>query len=807
MPPSPVFRTRDYEIHPERRRVLRQGRDLDIGARAFDLLLTLVESRDRVLGKRELLAKAWPGVVVEENALHVQISLLRKKLGRGAIATVTGQGYRFVDEIRGVPAEVVAAPSTSERSGNLPSPTTRLIGRRAELAECLRLLGEGAQLSIIGVGGCGKTRLAIAAAHAYAGPEATAWFVDLSRAEEGADVLASIVAAIGARERAGEPLLGTLTAHLRHRPVVLVLDNCEHVVDDVARVVRAVAEPGRHRVIVTSRQPLHVPGEQLFALPALSLPASAAPADVLGSEAVQLFLDRARLLNPRFTVRPEDLRHVADICVRLDGIPLAIELAAARTKLLPVAHLSARLDARLKLLVGGTADQARQQTLRASVQWSYELLDAAEQRLFRELAVFAGGCTLESAAAVLHNGDDHLALEGLTSLYDKSLVVSDDAGDRAPRHRMLHMVRDFACEVFELAEDRGARTRHLHHFAQLAEQLVRPGQLGLDAATLSTLRAEQDNFQEAMSSADRASDAEAALRLAGSLWPYWLATAQLVAGATFSRRAIDIARSANAWTAPLLARVALGLGNLQFYHGLYAEARDCADDALTRARLVDDPATVGFSLKLLAGACHALGDDASALAHYRATLVAANENGDAVLQAAAYNNLAEVHRGLGQLAEADAGYRQSIDALTVSGGQCSNLALVKSNQARLRIAMDRPRDAAEGLLEALRVAMSTSNQRIADQVVDIATAVASQVGDHVAAARFHGAAATRMQASGWHREPLDAAFVATWTESSRASLGDAAFDREVRLGRTLDFAEALNEVETLLLRSVRRGAV
>lgn len=793
-----VYRTSTYDVFPARRRVVQNGRDVDLGARAFDLLITLVESRDRVLSKRELMAKAWPGMVVEENALHVQVSQLRKKLGRHVIATVTGQGYRFVDELLSPQADGPGFGSAADGSGSVPVPATRLIGRQAELAICLKLLQDKAQLSLTGMGGCGKTRLAVAIAHELSATGLAAWFVDLSGVSEGIGVLPAIVEATGARERADEPLVNTLVAHLRPKQGILVLDNCEHLVSEVARVVRALSALPTLQVLATSRQPLHLHGEQLFALTALALPTSTAAEDVMASEAVQLFIDRARLLNAGFAVAAEEVGHVARICERLDGIPLAIELAAARTKLLTIGQLDSRLSARFQLLVGGISGHARQQTLRASMQWSYELLDAEERRLFRELAVFAGGATLESVGAVCFDGDEQQALDGLTSLYDKSLVVFDAAGEGQPRYRMLNIVWEFAREALDATAGDPARTRHLLHFAALAAHLVPRAQLAFEGSTLSRLRREQDNFHAAFAWAANAPDgAAAALRLAGSLWPYWLTTAQLITGEAFSNRAIDLARPGDQSLVPLLGRVALGLGNLRFYRGRYAEARLCAADALAQARVADDRVTAGFALKLMAGACHALGDDVAALEHYRATLALAIENGDLVLHGAALNNIGEVHRGLGQLAEADVAYRAAIRVIENSDAK-ANLALVKANLSRLRVLMKEPRDAASSLLEAQTIAALTSNRYVLDEVIDIAAAVAGQLGNHHTAARFHGASAARRQESGGHQEPLDEAFVKVWLEGSEKALGGESFAFEAQQGRNLSVETALNEVELFL---------
>ncbi len=770
--------------------------ELDLGARAFDLLVALVESRHRVMTKRELLAVVWPGSVVEENALHAQVSLLRKKLGRHVVATVTGRGYRFVDRLtRGDGAG--PAPHNG-----LPTPVTRFVGREQALGQCLGLLDRRAPLTITGMGGAGKTRLAIEIARARHAQGATAWFADLSGVGVGDRVVAAVAAAVGARERADEPLLDTLSRHFSAEAGVLVLDNCEHVTEAVAQAVRVWSTlHGTLQIVATSRQPLRVPGEQIYALAALTLPASREPDDVLRAESVQLFADRASLHDPQFDVVAAGAGDVADICERLDGIPLAIELAAARTRLLTVRQLSERLDARLRLLVGGTSDVARQQTLRASMQWSYELLDASEQKCFRELAVFVGGCTLDSARVVLGAADDYEALEALTSLYDKSLIVVERNGDALPRYTMLQIVREFANEALEGAPDSRATDRHLAHYVGLAEQLVPRAQPALDGSTLGRLRREEANFRVAMARCERVEGGtRLALRLAGSLWPYWLATSQLALGEAFTTQALGIAAAPAEAGDEARARTLLGLGNVVFYRGRYAEALSIAQEALARARATGDQATAGFALKLLAGAHHALGQPEAALTHYRDTLAVAVAIGDAALQSAAQNNLAEVHRGLGDLAEAEAAYRLAIEI--GQAARTANVAMVMCNLARLRLMQGEARDAVLALLDAQTMAMLTSYRSAGDQVIDIAAALASRSGRHAAAACFNGASLARMSESGSRREPLDEAFIEPWVAQSRAALGEAAFAAEHDRGLALDYEAAMAEVGDFLRRHI-----
>jgi non-specific serine/threonine protein kinase len=409
------FRLGEHEVRPAERRVIaRDGASAPLGARAFDLLLALIEHRGRVIGNDELLALVWPGVVVEENNLTAQISALRKLLGGDAIATLAGRGYRLVRAVTEVDAAASspAAPTTAALAPvqgdagasaaapprhNLPAERSSFVGREAEIARARMALAEHRLVTLTGIGGSGKTRLALRVASLESGVFADGvFFVDLAPVADPALVPQTLAAACGLMpgdSPAGAALSFTdrLVGVLAPQRCLLVVDNCEHLLDASAALVdRLLSGCARLSVLTTSREALGVEGEQGLPVPSLAVPAEGADPEV--TDAMRLFADRARAVQPSFRLDGQSTAVVAEICRHLDGIPLAIEFAAARLSHLSAAQVAARLDDRFRLLTGGRRRVARQQTLAATLDWSHELLGAAEQALFRRLGVFAGGC-------------------------------------------------------------------------------------------------------------------------------------------------------------------------------------------------------------------------------------------------------------------------------------------------------------------------------------------------------------------------------------------------------------------------------
>jgi predicted ATPase/DNA-binding winged helix-turn-helix (wHTH) protein len=521
------YRSGAIEIDAMQRSVLIDGTPAKVGARAFDVLLALVERRERVVPKRELMDLVWPKLVVEEGNLLVHMVALRKLLGPRAIATIPGRGYRFSMPVDAVIGDRMAEPAPLSEAirGNLPA-SPALFGRAQDLDAVDTLLHEHAVVSIVGAGGIGKTRLALAAA-AAAGLELPdgRWWVELAPINEGAQVPNSICGALGMLLPARRPPQEAFAMALASKSLLLVLDNCEHLADDIAPLIDLLrAHAPNVRLLVTSQESLKCRDEQVYRLGALAVPASAQLEEATEFGAVALFVERAHAVDSRFRLANDNVEVVVDICRRLDGIPLAIELAAARVPVLGVHGLHARLNEMFNVLTGGTRMKLRRhQTLRAALEWSHGLLSTDEQTTFRRLGVFAGGFTLELAQRVVEDAriDQWLVLDLLGHLIDKSLVIADAEGE--PRYRVLETTRAFALEQLGAAgESEALLRRHAQVMCELMAKTdancwnLSPAERRRAVQELGNLRAAVD---WAMAAAD---DRTLAYELLGKCWLVWL---------------------------------------------------------------------------------------------------------------------------------------------------------------------------------------------------------------------------------------------------------------------------------------------
>ena len=481
---------------PDERRVLLDGQVLSIGSRAFDVLAVLVASRERIVGKRELIESAWQGLVVEDNNLTVQISSLRKLLGADAIANVPGRGYRF--NAAGLQARAEMAEMALRR-GNLPRIVTPLYGRDEHASEVAELCTGAALLTLCGTGGIGKTSLALLSAQRLAGSFTHgAWWVELSAVLDARQVLPQIAQALGITLSGRAAAQEELVAALRNRSMLIVLDNCEHQLEPVAPFVAALMRHAADvHLLTTSQEPLRVAGERIFRVAPLAIPATEDFAQAESFGAIRLLVERVRALQGDYRLDAQDTGIAIDICRHLDGNALAIELAAACVPLLGLATVLAGLDERMSLLThGARSTLPRHRSLRAALEWSHQLLATEEQVALRRLSVFTGSFSLEGAQRLVGEAAGDAAVTGaavshLRALADRSLLVIE-SGAR-PRYRMLESMRVFGLERLDAAGETLAwRRRHAHAMREVCLLAARERDAAWMAAETSNARTALD---------------------------------------------------------------------------------------------------------------------------------------------------------------------------------------------------------------------------------------------------------------------------------------------------------------------------
>lgn len=603
-------------------------------------------------------------------------------------------GWTVRPAYAGIQLRDVLGAGTEEPAHNLPAPSTTFVGRTREIETARTLLGRSRLLTLTGPGGIGKTRLSLELCSEVLDqyPDGV-WLVELAAVGDPGHVVSTVTAALNLAEESGGSPLATLTGHLQHRVLLLLLDNCEHVIDAAASLAASLLRSCQHlKILATSRETLGVPGEQIFRVPPLSLPGtedlaadSAAPAGRPDrSEALSLFRQRALLVRPDFEIDAENVAHVTQICRQLDGIPLAIELAAARTSVLPVSQIALRLDDRFRLLRGGSRTALpRQQTLKALIDWSYNLLDDEEQRVLRALSVFSGGWTLAAAEALFAGHDrgaslslsampfpdpESDALDLLTRLANKSLVQVEvfDAGTREPRYRLLETIRQYARDrLLDAGEADWYRGRHLDHYLHVGTEAEAKLRGPVQREWLDRLETEHDNLRAALDWA-RVERPAAGLRLAAALTRFWLVRGHRTEGrerfsvflalnraeeqgqvyqqalfgagllalyqhdsqasVEYMEAAADLAQRLGDARAHVMALCQLGYSRHQFRDLPGAAA--AWEAGLAGARRLDDPWVLGFALRAWAFHVQLLGNDVEALSALEEGLGLLQETGD-----------------------------------------------------------------------------------------------------------------------------------------------------------------------------------
>jgi predicted ATPase/Tfp pilus assembly protein PilF len=722
---------------------------------------------------------------------------------------------------------------------NLPSQLTSFIGRRRERAEVRRLFTSSRTVTLTGPGGSGKTRLAIqVATDMLAEQSEGSWLVELESLEDPAFISQTVASVLGVQEEPGRPLLETLAETIGDQQMLVVLDNCEHLAGAVASVAEGLLrECPRLLVLATSREPLGLRGELVWRVPMLSVPDIRTNAvktkDVVARfESVRLFVDRAVAAHPSFQLTDKNATSVAQICHRLDGIPLAIELAAVRVKALPVDKILSRLSDRFQLLTGGNRTALpRQQTLRAAVDWSYDLLIPKERVLLNRVTVFAGGFTLEAAEGVCPNGDiqDSEVLDLVSALVDKSLIVPEETEDGG-RYRLLETIRDYGGEKLrESGEAEALGERHGSYFVTFAE-VAEPELRGPDQSLwLKRIEQEHDNVRLALRACVKRGDGPVALRLAGALWRFWyvrgyweegrkrlaevsampdasartperakalhgaavLARVQgdFAAALTLLNESLEIAREQGAPAA--IADALFALGNVANQQEDLVGARGYYEQALALRREMNDRPGIALTSHGLGVVAYAMGDPAAARALYEEAIAIQRERGNLRSEAAGLNGLGDVALYQGDLAAAREYQNRSL-AIQRELGDKSGIAFSLRLLGRIAVREGDVASARGLLTESLEIFQDVGDTGGVADAIEAMAELSAAAGDAERALRLAGAAAAHREAihvplAGPDREQLERSLAA-----AREKLGGEA-DRIFSAGRALGLDRAVLE--------------
>jgi predicted ATPase/class 3 adenylate cyclase len=715
-----------------------------------------------------------------------------RDLGRHRLKDIERPVHLWDLIIDGLPEEFPAIRSLDARPTNLPLQRTSFIGREREVAEVTTLLAESRLVTLTGPGGTGKTRLAlkVAADHLDRFSDGV-FFVDLSPIVDAALVPSAIAHALIVREEPGRELLETLADHARDRNLLLVIDNSEQVIESGLTVATLLDAAPRLSVLATSRVPFRISGERAYAVPPLAVPADVAELNALGrSEAVALFTERAAAVRPGFRLTPENAAAMAEITRRLDGLPLAIELAASRLNVLTPQGLVERLGQRLALLSGGARDiPERQRTLRRTIEWSHELLGSEDQRLFARLAVFSGGWTLSAADIVCGPGLEVDVVDGLGALMDNSLVRPGEPGDADPRFGMLETIREFAVERLAVSEEEDAlRLRHAIHYRSLAEEaephLTREDRLDW----FTRLDAEHDNLRAVLDWAERSEDAATGLRVAASVWRFWLQRGHLAEGRARVERLLSLP-GADARD-PVRAHALSALGGITYWQNDYPPMRAAYQEAVDIAREVGDPGLLASALRDLSFVPYIDQDPDRVEAILREGLAAAQEAGDRLLTAEFWSSVGFLEMVRGNPTAAIEVRRTALEIYREEGA-IWNLGEELGGLAMIHRMIGDLQSARACLRESLEITTRAKDTLGISLNLTSLALLANDEGRHDRAARLMGAVArVRDELGGGIPREL----IGRWgdpEEDARQALGDDEYQRALVEGYAMDTEAAV----------------
>jgi predicted ATPase/DNA-binding winged helix-turn-helix (wHTH) protein len=790
--PPELYRFGPFELQPDKRRLLKDGAAIPLRPRAFDLLTALVDRAGHLVTKDELLDQVWPKMVVEEAALHVQVSALRKVVGADAITTVSGRGYQFTLPVTTGNGEANRAARSKH---NLPYHLTSFVGRDQEIAQLEELVKANRLVTLTGAGGVGKTRLAIEVARRLtdAFPDGV-WLMELAALSDPRLVPQAVAQALEVKEQPTRSVIETLCNYLASKKLLLVLDNVEHLLEACAHLVDEIV---RHSpdiaVLVTSRERLGMTGELTYRVPSLTVPGTSETLtleSVSRYEGVRLFVERAKLARPDFDLTAENAASVASICARLDGMPLAIELAAPRLRSRSVEELIRGLDQRFALLADGWRTALpRHRTLRSMLDWSYDLLTEREQAMLRRAAVFVGGWTLEAAEQVCVGDGIETSdvVEQLTSLVDKSLIMTDEQAT-VTRYAMLETVRQYALdrlrESGEVAQWRGS---HLACFVALALEFNKEVMGTKQEAWVARIASEHDNLRAALAWSTESNSLEG-LRLAVALDAFWRIRGFLAEGRAWFARLLDVV-PINLRTR-LRARGLYAAALFAILQADYAAGKALLQESLVLFREIDDPRNVAYALDSLAYLAIEQGEypEAEARAREAVDLLRARASREGLCFALIH--LAIALRWRGEWAAAYELYEQSLVIAREFGTPWEigtalrEIGLAECDEGRCDIAL-------QHLAEAMTILHGLGDRPGVIESLEALAGVAAATAAPRRAARLWGAAHALQQDMGGARSVHQKLIYERQVQAVRATLTVQAFDQAWEEGRAMTLYDAV----------------
>jgi non-specific serine/threonine protein kinase len=724
----------------------------------------------------------------------IELMLIKDREARIQSIRLVGAALEAIS--KGQPADL---PSIAEPSfqGNLPHRPTPFIGREKEMAEVIALIKqpEIRLLTLTGPGGVGKTRLALQAARALPGRYGNwIFFVDLAPVTSPDLVAGRIARALGLKEGPARSPVDSIKDHLRDRRCLLLLDNFEQILSAAPVVSELIGNIPGLDIMVTSREILHLYGEQEYTVSPLDVPDQVMQtAGISEYESVALFVRHAQLSNPNFRLTKDNARDVAEICIQLDGLPLAIELAAARSKAFPPGYLLTLIDESLDALSGGSRDLAtRHQTLQAAISWSYDLLDTQERILFARLAVFHGGRSMDAIQAVCQPKLDINIQDGIVSLLNKSLLQRLDDPDGAPRFLFLETIHKYARQrLFESDESTAIQQGHASFFADLAEQaeleLRGPDQERWSAR----LRVDYDNLRAALSWSINGGDPEIGLRLVGALSEFWYYEGPISEGEKWIQRALDLLESEQNFT-KFKAKVLNGAGMLAFVTGDHTHGKRWNQQALEMANETGD--RVGQAWALFWLSAHATDQPESyqdGITLNEKAVVLFQELGDQAGLAWGYNQLGELNRLVGNLEQAGSAYESSLAICRATGNKRREAIALINMSYVAQGREDYPR-AIRHCLDGLALLRELKLEYHSAIALSMLAGPLASIGQAEEAATVLGASEVIFQRMAVTLQPADRVEIDTYINQARQLLDERTFDAALKKGWSMTTEQAID---------------